>query len=77
MSWNNLKYSRSWGRSQDTENVMSGMELLLLVFSGNVHWQKFMGENEISGFGQYIEMMCGILLFCSALPFICPSFSLE
>ena len=32
MSWNNLKHSRSWGTSHDTENVMSGMELLLLVF---------------------------------------------
>ena len=44
ISCNNLKYSRSWGRSHDTENVMSGMELLLLVFPamyiGRTLWEK-------------------------------------
>ena len=26
MTWNNLKYSRSWGRSHDTGNIMSSMK---------------------------------------------------
>ena len=45
--------------------------ITIISASGNVYWKSFMGEYETSGFGQYIEMMFRILLFRSALPFIC------